>query len=80
MRSAIYLIKCALSVPSEHRLPKEIWSEKEENLSHLRALGHISYMHIASNEHNKLDAKTKQLFLVGSGDEQFGYTSELEGH
>ena len=34
--TAAYLINCGPSVPMEFKLPKEIWSSKEVNFSHLK--------------------------------------------
>ena len=73
VNTAIYLINSGLSVPLEHRLPGEVWSGREVSLNHLKVFGCVSYVHIESNDHRKLDAKAKKCFFIDYGDEQFGY-------
>ena len=41
--------------------------------SHLKVFGCISYVHIDSDAHSKLDAKSKICLFIGYGDEKFGY-------
>ena len=57
----------------EFRLPEEIWSGKEVKFSHLKVFGCVAYVHIDSDAHSKLDAKSKTCFFIGYGDEKFGY-------
>ena len=71
--NAAYLINRGLSVPMEFRLPKEVWSGKEVNFSHLKVFGCVSYVHIDSVARGKLDAKSKICFFISYGDEKFGY-------
>ena len=68
-----YLINRGPSVPMEFRLPKEVWSSKEVKFSHLKVFCCVSYVHIDSDAHSKLDAKSKICFFIGHGDEKFGY-------
>ena len=71
--TAAYLINCGPSVPMESKLPKEIWSNKEVNFSHLKVFCCVSYVHIDSVARGKLDAKSKICFFISYGDEKFGY-------
>ena len=57
----------------EFRLPEEVWSSKEVKFSHLKFFGCVSYVHIVSIAHSKLDAKFKICFFIGYGNEKFGY-------
>ena len=57
----------------EFKLPKEIWSGKEVNFSHLKVFSCVSYVHIDSVARGKLDAKSKIYFFISYGDEKFGY-------
>ena len=57
----------------EFKIPKEVCSNKEVKFSHLKVFGCVSYVHIDSNAHNKLDAKSKICFFLGNGDDKFGY-------
>ena len=68
-----YLINRGPLVPMEFRLLEEVWSGKEVKFSHLKVFGCVSYIHIDSDAHNKLDAKSKICFFIGYGDEKFGY-------
>ena len=69
----IYLINRDPSVLLEYRLPDEVWSEKMVKLAHLKVFGCVSYVHVESNDHSKLDVKAMRCFFIGYGDEQFGY-------
>ena len=71
--TADYLINRGPSVPMEFKLPKEIWSSKEVNFSHLKVFCCVSYVHIYFVAHSKLDAKSKICFFIDYGDEKFGY-------
>ena len=55
------------------KIPEEVWSGKEVNLSHLRVFGCISYVHIDSAKRSKLDAKSNKCVFVGYGGDEFGY-------
>lgn len=71
--TAAYLINRGPSVPLDCRIPEEVWSGKEVNLSYLKVFGCLSYVHIDSNARSKLDAKSRKCFFIGYGDEAFGY-------
>jgi hypothetical protein len=71
--TAAYLINRGPSVPLNCRLPEEVWSGKEVNLSHLKVFGCVSYVHIDSDARSKLDAKSRKCYFIGYGDEAFGY-------
>ena len=73
VNTAAYLINRGPSIPLDGKIPKEVWSGKEVNLSHLRVFGCISYVHIDSAERSKLDAKSNKCVFVGYGDDEFGY-------
>ena len=68
-----YLINQGPSVPMEFKPPKEVWSGKEVNFSHLKVFGCVSYVYINSDARSKLDAKSKICFFIGYSDEKFGY-------
>ncbi|KAE8673187.1 hypothetical protein F3Y22_tig00111807pilonHSYRG00005 [Hibiscus syriacus] len=73
INTTAYLINRGPSVPLDDRIPEEVWSKKEINLSHLRVFGCISYVHIDSAERSKLDAKSNKCVFVGYGGDEFGY-------
>jgi hypothetical protein len=69
--TAAHLINKGPSLPLGHKLPKEVWSENEVNLSHLKVFGCASYVY--SNARSKLDVKSIKCFFIGYEDEAFGY-------
>ena len=73
VNTATYLINRGPSIPLDGKIPEEVWSGKEVNLSHLRVFGCISYVHIDSSERSKLDAKSNKCVFVGYGGDEFGY-------
>ena len=73
VNTAAYLINRGPSIPLDGKIPGEVWSEKEVNLSHLRVFGCISYVHIDYAERSKLDAKLNKCVFVGYGGDEFGY-------
>ncbi|KAE8675966.1 hypothetical protein F3Y22_tig00111640pilonHSYRG00200 [Hibiscus syriacus] len=73
INTAAYLINRGPSVSLDGRIPEEVWSKKEINLSHLRVFGCISYVHIDYAERSKLDAKSNKCAFVGYGGDEFGY-------
>ena len=46
------------------RLPEKAWNGKEINFSHLKVFCCVSYVHIDSDAHSKLDAKPKICFFI----------------
>ena len=73
VNTAAYLINRGPSVPLEHRIPEEVWSQKEVNYSHLRVFGCVAYVHISDHGRNKLDPKSKKCTLISYGEDEFGY-------
>ena len=71
--TAAYLISRGPSVLMEFKLPEEVWSGKEVKFSHLKVFCCVSYVHIDSDAHSNLDAKSKICFFIGYDDEKFGY-------
>ena len=57
----------------EFKLPEEVWSSKAIKFSYLKVFFCVSYVHVDSDARTKLDAKSKICFLIGYGDEKFGY-------
>ena len=72
VNTTVYLINRGLSVLFKYSLLKEVWSEKEVKLAHLKVFDCISYV-LKSNDRSKLDAKATRCFFIGYEDEQFGY-------
>ena len=70
--TAAHLINRRPSIPLDGRLPEEVWSRKEVNLSYLRVFGCVSYVHIDSEATSKLDPKSKKWTFIGYGTDKFG--------
>jgi hypothetical protein len=73
INTAAYLINRSPSVPLDMKLPEEEWTRKKVNLSHLRIFGCVSYVHIDSENRDKLDAKARKCYFIGYGSNYFGY-------
>ena len=73
VNTAVFLINRGSSTPLENGIPKQAWSGKEVNLSFLRIFGYVSYVHIATVERSKLDAKSIKCTFIGYGGDDFGY-------
>ena len=61
--TATYLINGGPSVLLNGELPEEAWTGKEVALLHLRVFGCVSYVHIDSNDRDKLDPKSERYFF-----------------
>ena len=61
------------SVPLNGELPEEAWTGKEATLLHLRVFGCVSYVHVDSNDRDKLDLKSRKYFFIKYGSDDFGY-------
>jgi hypothetical protein len=56
--TVVYLIHRGPSGPLKYIIPGEVWSRKEVNISCLKVFGYLSYVHIHSYTHRKVDAKS----------------------
>lgn len=73
VNTTAYLINRGPSVPLNFEIPEEVWTGKEVTLSHLKFFGCVAYVHVNSNDRDKLDPKAKKCFFIGYGDDNFGY-------
>jgi len=73
VNTAAYLINRSPSVPLDFKLPEEVWTGKEVKLSHLKIFGCVAYVHVNSNDRDKLDPKAKKCFFIGYGNDNLGY-------
>ena len=46
-------------------LPEEAWTDKKVELGHLKVFGCPVYTHVEAVERNKLDPKSKKMFIIG---------------
>ena len=61
---AAYLINRGPSISMEFKIPEEVWSSKKVKFFHLKVFDCVSYVHIDSDTHSKLDVKSKICFLL----------------
>lgn len=55
-------------------MPKEVWSGKQVNLSHLQDFGCVTtYLHIDAVDRSKLNVKSKKCYFIGYGSADMGY-------
>lgn len=54
-------------------LGERFWSGKEVNISYLRVLGCIFYVHIDSFERSKLELKSRKCAFISYDTNEFGY-------
>ena len=71
--TAAYLINRSPSTPLDFKLPEEVWSDKQVNLSHLKVFGCVSYVHVNAADRSKLDAKSTKCYFIGYGGAEIGY-------
>jgi hypothetical protein len=45
--------------------PKEKFTSKKSNVSHLRMFGYIAYMHVPNEKKSKLDPKVQKCIFIG---------------
>lgn len=53
--------------------PEEAWSSQRPDVSHLRIFGSRAFLHIPDQQRKKLDAKTKEMILVGYCEDSKAY-------
>ena len=58
---------------AEVKTPFEAWTGQKPNEGHLRVFGCAVYAHVAKNERQKLNAKSRKCVLLGYGTERKGY-------
>ena len=51
----------------------QAWTGKKPNVGHLRDFGCAAYAHVAKDERQKLDTKSRKCVLLGYGTERKGY-------
>ena len=71
--TAAYLINMCPSVPLDFKIPQEVWSGKEANLSHLKVFGCAAYVLLPKEKRDKLDPKSVKTYFLGYGRNQYGY-------
>ena len=73
LSTAVYLRNRSPTTAVEGKTPFEAWTEQKPNVGHLRVFGCAAYAHVAKDERQKLDAKSRKCVLLGYGTERKGY-------
>ena len=67
LSTAVYLRNRSLTTAVEGKTPFEAWTEQKPNVGHLRVFGCAAHAHVAKDERQKLDAKSRKCVLLGYG-------------
>ena len=73
LSTAVYLRNRRPTTAVEGKTPFEAWSGQKPNVGHLRVFGCAAYAHVAKDEGQILDAKSRKCVLLGYGTERKGY-------
>ena len=73
VNTAIYLKNHSPTQSLKNRIPEEIWTGKQVNLSHLRVFGCEAHVLIPKEKRTKLEPKTQTCKFVGYATESKGY-------
>jgi len=70
---AVYIINRTPTIIVHGMTPKEKFTGKKPNVSHLRVFGYITYVHVPDEKKSKLDPKVEKCIFIGYSLEQKGY-------
>ena len=73
LSTAVYLRNRSPTTIAEVKTPFEAWTGQKPNEGHLRVFGCAAYAHVAKDERQKLDAKSRKCVLLSYGTERKGY-------
>ena len=73
MSTAIYIMNRTPTTAVHDVTPKEKFSSRKPDLSHLKVFGCIAYVHVPDELQTKLDPKAKKCVFIGYSLEQKGY-------
>lgn len=68
-----YFINGGPSVSLHFKLPMEAWTRKKVNFLQLKFFCCVLYVHIKSENRDKLDAKATKCLFIRYGSKYFGY-------
>ena len=73
LSTAVYLQNRSPTTAVEGKTPFEAWTGQKPNVGHLRVFRCAVYAHVAKDERQKLDAKSRKCVLLSYGTERKGY-------
>ncbi len=71
--TTIYIMNKTPTAAMHGMIPKEKYSGRKPNLSHLKVFGCIAYVHVLDELRTKLDSKAEKCVFIGYSLEQKGY-------
>ena len=78
-RTAVYVQNCTPHRVLENKTPKEVFSGKKREVSHLRIFGCPVYIHIPKEKRTKLDPSGKKGIFVGYSESSKAYRIYFPG-
>ena len=76
----IYAVKAKLHtynvtpiIRTDYKTPKELWSSKKPNISHLRVFGCLAWVHILEKRRCKLQPKSRAMIFISYEPGSKGY-------
>jgi hypothetical protein len=69
----VYIMNRTLTIVVHGMTPKEKFTCKKPDVSHLRVFGCILYVHVPNEKKSKLDPKANKCICIGYSLEQKGY-------
>ena len=73
LMTVVYVINKSPSTPLDEDIPQRVWIGKDTSYQHLRVSGYRAYVHIAKDQRDKLEPKTRPCIFLGYYDDEFGY-------
>jgi hypothetical protein len=70
---AVYIMNRTPTTTIHGMTPKEKFTSKKPDVSHLRVFGYIGYVHVPDEKRSKLDPKAEKCIFIGYSLEQKGY-------
>ena len=73
LSTAVYLRNRSPTQAVHGKTPFEAWTNEKPNVSHFKAFGCLCYSHIAKDERQKFDVKSRKCIMLGYGTETKAY-------
>ena len=73
MKHAIYILNRCPTKSLENSIPKEAWTGRKLDVSHVRIFGCVAYAHVPYKLRQKLDNKSKKCIFLGYSDQSKAY-------
>ena len=73
LSTAVYLKNRSPTKALKNMTPYEAWTKEKPKVEHLRVFGCDAYAHVAKDERQKLDSKSRKCIFLGYGTETKGY-------